>query len=346
MKMQMNKISRLLMLVALLTGASSATATDIKIATIAPNQSAWMGEMREAAKIVKERTDGRVNLKFYGGGVQGTSPKVMQKIKIGQLHGGVFAPTDFIKTYSNINLYGMPFAFESWDEMRYVRERMDEELAAGFNDVNFTTYGFVGSFSVILSNVPVTSQSDLRGKKVWLPEGDVITFEALKAVNLSPVSLPVTDVLTGLQTGLLDMAAIPPEIAVALQWHTRVKYFTDMPVLYAMSFLAIDNRTLRKLSDEDQGILQEVLSASYKKMDAQASLDSADAAQALINIGIQKIAPADGEQDRLFATMNDTNRGIAQKGMLSLSLFETMQGHINDFRSASADSATATPNGN
>jgi len=323
-----------------------AYATDIKIATIAPNQSAWMGGMREAGKLIKERTDGRVNLKFYGGGVQGTSPKVIQKIKIGQLHGGMFAHSDFMKTYGDISLYGMPFAFESWEEIRYVREQMDVDLAAGFNRLNFETYGFVGSFAMILSNEPVRNQSDLRGKKVWLPEGDVMTFEALKALNLSPVSLPVTDVLTGLQTGLLDMAAIPPEVAVALQWHTRVKYFTDMPLLYAMSFLAIDKRTINKLSAEDQAVLNEVLAATYKTMDSQSAIDSVDATEALVDIGIQKIAPDEGELDNLLATMSDTNRGMAQKGLVTLSLFETMQGHISDYRNGSSKTKTGVPSGN
>ena len=344
--MQKTKLLFVVMLGALMGLSSTANAVDIKIATIAPNQSAWMGEMREASKIIKERTEGRVNLKFYGGGVQGPPPKVLQKIKIGQLHGGVFAPTDFMKTHGDSNLYGLPFAFESWEEMRYVREKMDADLTAGFDKLNFKTYGFVGSFSMLLSNEPVRSQKDMRGKKIWLPEGDQITFEALKALNLSPVSLPVTDVLTGLQTGLLDMAAIPPEFAVALQWHTRVKYFTNMPVLYAMSFLAIDNRTLKKLSDTDQTILNEVLTASYKKMDSQSSIDSVDATEALVDIGIQKVEPAAGELDGLLTTMSNTNRGMAERGIVSLSLFERMQGLIRDYRNGSSSSDGSARSGN
>jgi len=344
--MQMTKLSIALVLGALLGSMSAAYATDIKIATIAPNQSAWMGEMRNAAKIVKERTSGRVNLKFYGGGVQGTSPKVLQKIKIGQLHGGVFAPSDFVKTYGEINLYGLPFAFESWEEMRYVRAQMDADLAAGFDQLNLQTFGFVGSFAMILSNEPVRNRTDLKGKKVWLPEGDLITYEALKGLNLSPVSLPVTDVLTGLQTGLLDMAAIPPEVAVALQWHTRVRYFTDMPVLYAMSFLAVDKRILNKLLDDDQAVLAEVLAESYARMDASAPAESLNAAEALVEIGIEKIDPDAGELDSLLTSMSDTNLGLAQKGVLPLGLFETMQGHIDDFRAGSAQAEVGEFSGN
>ncbi|MDX1405206.1 MAG: TRAP transporter substrate-binding protein DctP [Woeseiaceae bacterium] len=344
--MQKLLVATALTLTVLIGGQTTASAADIKIATIVPNQSAWMVQMREAGKTIRERTEGRVNLKFYGGGVQGASPKVLQKIKIGQLHGGVFSPTDFMKTYGDVNLYGLPFVFESWEEMRYVREQMDAELAAGFEELNFVTFGFVGSFSMILSNEPVRNQSDLRGKKVWLPEGDLITFEALKALNLSPVSLPVTDVLTGLQTGLLDMAAIPPEVAVALQWHTRVKYFTDMPVLYAMSFLAIDKRTMDRLSGEDRAVLEEVLRDTYASMDQQSSADSLDAVEALVDIGIDRVEPDAGELEELLATMSDTNLAMAQKGILPLSLFETMQGHIHNYRNNSPQGDAGPLSGN
>lgn len=344
--MQMTRFLTALVLGALVIGMSPAYATDIKIATIVPNQSAWMTDMRAAGKTIRERTDGRVNLKFYGGGVQGASPKVLQKIKIGQLHGGVFSPTDFMKRYGDVNLYGLPFAFESWEEMRYVRKQMDADLAAGFEELDFVTFGFVGSFSMMLSNEPVRNQADMRGKKVWLPEGDLITFEALKALNLTPVSLPVTDVLTGLQTGLLDMAAIPPEVAVALQWHTRVKYFTNMPVLYAMSFLAIDKRTMNKLSAEDRAVMMEVLSDTYARMDAQSSVDSRDATEALVEIGIKKVEPDEGELDDLLLTMSETNLAMAKKGILPLALFETMQGHISDYRNGNPQTEVGALSGN
>ena len=344
--MKITKFIKAFVLVALVISMSPAYATDIKIATIAPNQSSWMIDMRAAGKTIKERTDGRVNLKFYGGGVQGASPKVMQKIKIGQLHGGMFSPVDFTKLYSNINVYGLPLAFESWEEMRYVRERMDADLAAGFDEHNFVTFGFVGSFAMILSNEPVRNQTDMRGKKVWLPEGDLITFEALKTLKLSPVSLPVTDVLTGLQTGLLDMAAIPPEVAVALQWHTRVKYFTDMPLLYAMSFLAIDKRTMSRLSAEDRAVMTEVLSETYVRMDARSSIDSLGATQALVDIGIKKIDPDMGELDKLLTTMSVTNLAMAKKGMYSLALYETLRGHINDYRNGSSQTEVGALSGN
>lgn len=339
MKMQKRKstkafASRVLAFALMFAAISPALAVDIKIATLVPNQSQWMQDMRAAGKSIAEKTDGRVTLKFYGGGTQGTEDKVLQKIKIGQLHGGTFSPTDFMKQYSAINVYGLPFVFESWDEMRYVRERMDPILEAGFDDLGFVTFGFVGSFSVVLSNVPIANYSDMKGKKVWLPQGDTVSYEAMRRLQLSPVAVPVTDVLTGLQTGLLDIAAIPPEVGVALQWHTRVKHVTDMPVAYAMTFLAISSRMFNKLSAEDQAVLHDVLGDVYARLDGKAESESQNAMRALEKFGIEAVEPEDGQFEELQRTINDTNLELAKEGVFPLDLYEKMQGHIRDFRAS------------
>lgn len=333
------RYSRTLLTVAVLAlgiGASVANAVEIKIATLVPNQSQWMQDMRAAGKVIEERTSGRVKLKFYGGGVQGSEAGVLRKIRIGQLHGGTFAPTDFMKQNRAVNIYGLPFVFENWDEMRYVRERMDPLLEAGFDDLNFVTFGFVGSFSMVLSNEPISNHADMKGKKVWLPQGDTVSYEAMKRLQLSPVALPVTDVLTGLQTGLLDIAAIPPEVAVALQWHTRVKYFTDMPVAYAMSFLAVDKRTFNKLSADDQAVMKEVLTDVYTKIDRNASEESRNAMQALEKIGIQKVAPDAGQFAELQNTMAESNRAMADEGVYPIELYDQMLAYLAEFRNGDA----------
>lgn len=325
--------------------APVANAVDIKIATLVPNQSQWMQDMRSAGKLIEERTAGRVKLKFYGGGTQGTEDKVLQKIKIGQLHGGTFSATNFMKDYGAINLYGLPFVFKSWDEMRFVRERMDAELASGFSSLNYVTFGFAGSFAVVLSNQPISKYEDMKGKKVWLPQGDFVSYEAMRRLQLSPVSLPITDVMTGLQTGLLDIALAPPEIAVALQWHTRVKYVTDMPVVFALSFLAINKRTFDRISGDDQGIVKEILSGVYEKIDQKAPAESANAMEALVNIGIENVEPSDGQFDELQSTMNVFNREMAVDGAYPIDLYEKMLDFRAEFRNNHQDGGGAESGG-
>ena len=330
----MRKTMMSLAAIVLMIGGQSAVAqTQIKIATLAPQNSSWATEFQSGAKEIEERTAGRVKLKFYWGGAQGAESKVLQKIKIGQLHGGTFSPTDFQERYPDVNIYGLPFFFESHDEVDYVRDRIDQKLRKGFEDLGFRTFGFAGGgFAYILSNDPVRSHEDLKGKKVWLPEGDLISYEAMKALQLSPVPLPVTDVLTGLQTGLIDIVAIPPVVALALQWHTKVKYVTQIPVLFAMGFMAVDNRALRRVSAEDQKIMADVLGRVYAEVDAASKSEGENAVEALLGVGIENVEPLPGEVERLRVAMLDTNRQMAQRGMFSTELLEEMQAYVDEYR--------------
>ena len=333
---------------------SANAATQIKVATLVPKASSWGSKIDAARAVIKERTEGRVILKVYYGGVQGNSAKIKQKIRIGQLHGGDFTPTDFQDKMPNLNLYGLPFVFDSIDEVNYVRELMDETLSAGFAEQGYVTFGFAGDFAIILSNNPVRGLGDLRGRKVWLPEGDAISDRALKKLQLVPNSKPISDVMTGLKTGLFDVVAIPPAAAVALQWHTAVKYLTDMPVIYAMQFMAIQKRVFDKLSAEDQVVMREVLSEVYSEINEQAPVDAANARDALANSGIIVVEPNSGEFEEIQKIMSENNLDMAKQWLFSLELLETMRRHIAEFRSEHAagqdplanDEATAAATGN
>lgn len=319
--------------------------TQLKIATLAPQNSGWATKFTAGAKEIESRTDGRVKLRFFWGGAQGNESKVQQKIKIGQLHGGTFSPTDFQGPYPDLNIYGLPFFFQSPEEIAFVREKLDPTLEKGMEELGYKTYGFAGGgFAYILSNEPVRGQEDLRGKKVWLPEGDEISYEAMKGLNLSPVPLPVTDVLTGLQTGLIDIVAIPPVVALALQWHTKVKYVTQIPVLYPMGFLAISERAMRRVSDEDQAVIDEVMNGVYASVDAESWAESDNAIDALLSVGIENVEPLDGEIDRIREAMAVTNRRMAEEGLFSLQLLEEMQQYVDEYRSGNPDAVAASGN--
>ena len=108
-----------------LTLALPSGAAVLKIATIAPEGSEWMVEHRGAATKIKELTDGRVTLKFYGGGVMGNDRKVLRKIRIGQLQGAAFTTSGLAERYPDIVLYGMPFVFRSQDEVDFVRQKLE-----------------------------------------------------------------------------------------------------------------------------------------------------------------------------------------------------------------------------
>ena len=308
----------------------------IKIATLAPQNSEWAEKFQKGSIEIQERTENRVKLKFYWGGAQGNAKKILQKIKIRQLHGGTFSPTDFQEVYPDLNIYGLPFLFKDFDEVNYVRDRVDNQLEQGFKKLGFNTYGFAGGgFAYILSNEPIREYEDLKNKKIWLPQGDLISYEAMRSLNLLPVPLPMTDVLTGLQTGLIDIVAIPPVVALALQWHTKISYITRVPVLYAMGFLAIDSKIINRINTDDQKVLNEVINRIYSEVDSNSQQDSENAYEALSKIGIQEIQFDGDEYQKLTDLLEKPTKEMANDGFYSLELFNEIKMYIDDFRKSS-----------
>ncbi len=327
----MKKLFITLMVLMLSTPAMAVT---LKIATATPNGSQWMKDMRAGAAEIKERTEGRVQIKYYGGGVKGDDAKVLSLIRIRQLQGGAFTPSALSAQYSDLNLYGMPLVFNSEDEAAFVRSRMDARLQQGLEDTGFVNFGFATSgFASILSSTPVKTLADLKGKRVWVPEGDSIGYASMQALSLNPVTLPLTDVLTGLQTGLVDIVAIPPIVALLLQWHTKVKYVTQVPLVYSYGFMAIDKKTFDKISAEDQQIVRDVMGAMYRNFDQVNIEDNRAAFDSLVRSGIEEVEFDAGEFEKTRELLLASNLKLGNAGAFTLDLYEEMLRYIEQYRS-------------
>src|SRR5690348_4078572 len=148
--MKMNKYVFGLILCGALSCANAATT--IKIATIAPDGTAWMREMRAGADAVKKKTEDRVEIKFYPGGVMGDEPTVLRKIKIGQLQGGAFTGGELSQVDKNAQVYSMPFLFKTQDEVDKVRTQLDPFLKQSLAKAGFETLGISGGgFAYLMS---------------------------------------------------------------------------------------------------------------------------------------------------------------------------------------------------
>ncbi len=265
MKKAFNIIS--VTLIALLCSAGVAAQT-LKFATIAPAGTTWMNEMEAGADRVKQRTGGRVELKFYPGGVMGNDQSVHRKIKIGQLHGGAFTQSGLAQVNSSIQAMGLPMMFRSLDEVDYVRERMDPVLKREMESSGFILLGISdGGFARILSKQPMQDLAALRASKVWVPEGDQVALTAFRALGITPISLPIADVFTGLQTGLIETVPVNPTSAIAFQWHSSTAYMTDVPITFLIGLLVVTKKEFDKLKAEDQAVLREEMGAVFKRLD-------------------------------------------------------------------------------
>ena len=310
----------------------SADAKRLKIATLAPAGTTWMKEMKAGANLIAERTEGRVKLKFYPGGVMGNDQSVHRKIKIGQLHGGAFTPGGLAQVDSGIQSLGLPMMFKSFDEVDYVRARMDPVLKQQMEANGFVLLGISeGGFVRILSKKPMQNLESIRNSKVWVPAGDRIGQMAMSALGITPISLPISDVFTGLQTGLIETVTVNPASAIAFQWHTSTSFMTEVPISYLIGVMAIQKKAFDKLSPDDQQIVREEIGKVFKRLNTINRSDNQAAKAALKNQGITFVTPDPGEIERWKSIADQSIEEMVETGVISSENVDRVRGHLQSF---------------
>lgn len=292
----MNSIKTLIVSSLIALSTSQAMAATLKIATVVPNGSSWMNEMKAAAKEVKQKTDGRVKIKYYPGGVMGSDKTVLRKMRSGQLHGGAIAAGALAHIYNGVQLYSLPFTFNNLEEVHHIRKTFDPIISQGLANNGFELLGLSeGGFAYLMSNKALTQAADIQGQKVWVPEGDLIGNEIFKVAGINPIASPISNVYTGLQTGLLDTVTINPSGAIALQWHTKVSHLSDEPLLLIMGMLVVDQKAFKKIKADDQAIVKEAVAAAFKRLDTLNAEGDIGARAALQKNGITFDKPSGTE---------------------------------------------------
>ena len=315
----MNQIKKFLLFISLVVCTSSVASANqvFKIATLAPQGSEWMNFIQAGADKITEETDGRVKFKFFAGGIQGSDSKVLRKMRNGQLHGGAFSAGSLGDMTPSVLLYGLPFLFNNEQEVSLIRAEFDDYVEQSLRDSGLVTFGFAGGgFAQILSNSKVSNLQDLKGKRVWIPEGDTVSYKGMEHFGLSPVTLPITDVLTGLQTGLVDVIGASATAALVLQWHTKVSHLSTMNVSYLYGLLGISEKYYQKISPADQEIVQRNFRKVYKQMETLSAKDDARAAEALIGSGITVVEPEPGFVQDVQSRSRELWKQVAASGEL------------------------------
>ena len=279
-------------LCALLLSALSAIAPAqaqqvIKIATVAPEGSAWMRELRAAGAEVQSGSQGRVLVKFYPGGVMGSDQVVVRKMRFGELHGGMLTSSELAVTYPDAAVYSLPFQFENWAQVDKVRPLIDPLLAKGFeaHGMHMLAASSIG-FAYIMSTKPLHNREDMERAKVWIPQNDAIAERTFKSAGVSTIPLPLGDVFTSLQTGLVDTVANTPSGAVAMQWHGKVKYMINLPLTFVVGYVVLDGKVWRQLSAADQAVVGKAFAGAAARMDANIKRDDAAALEAMKKQGL------------------------------------------------------------
>ncbi len=319
--------------VCIILGFQQVHAHTFKIATLAPDGTNWMKEIRKGAKNISKLTDNRVKFKFYTGGIMGNEKNVLKKMRIGQLQGGAFTSTILSGIYQDAQIYNLPFLFRSNDEIDYVRSKMDDAYKKGFAEHGLVVLGMShGGFAYIMSNTPIKTIEETRNKKVWLPEGVEMVAAVYKAAHITSIPLSMADVYTGLQTGMIDTIGSNPTGAIAFQWHTKIKYVTDMPLIYTLGVLAVDKKAFNKLATKDQTIVLTEMGKIMDKLGEINRQDNAAARDALKKHGIKFIGLTADERKPWQAIAAQATKQLGKDNAYSAQMYGTLLQHLNDFR--------------
>ncbi len=332
----MNKLIACLILITAGLFSAVTEAQTLKIATVVPEGSAWMKAMRDGAAEIKQRTADRVDLKIYGGGVQGSDKQVQRKMRTGQLHGGTFTAGALSNFQRDAGIYSLGLLLGNNEEVLYVRQQLDAELTARLYAAGYVSFGFAGGgFAYMMSKKPLRTGADMFGQKIWTPEGDDLSVAALQAIGVAPVSMPITDVMTGLQTDLLDSVAVPPVGAVVLQWHTRLKYISDLPLAYVYAAILLDRKAFERLQPDDQQVVREVLERVYQGFEASGQSDNEAALQALQSSGLELVQPDPVEVEQWRDAVALSHVKLTEAGKIDAVLLQQIQQLLAEYRSRS-----------
>lgn len=324
--------------------ATAAEAQTLKIATLAPEGHTWVKEMREAGANIKARTAGRVEVKFFPGGVMGNADAVMRKMKLGQLQGGALTGAELTPVYRDASVYSLPFLFNDLAEVDYVRAKVDPLLRAGFEKSGMVAVGLSGGgFAYLMSTKPIANKDDLRSTKVWVPQNDRIAQVAFEKGGVNPIALPIGDVNTSLQTGLLETVGITTGGAIAFQWHTRVKFVVDLPLTYVMGVLVLDQKAFNRIAAADQPIVREEFAQAFADMDAAGKRDNDSARAALVKQGIVFKTPNAEEIGYWRGIGEQTLKQMLANHEISKDLLDTIQKLKAEFRAKSVATAGKAP---
>jgi len=308
-------------------------AKTFKIATTAPDGTYWMKQMRLGAQEIKEETEGRVKFKFYPGGVMGSEEVTLKKIRIRQLQGAAVSNGVLTSFYADSQVYSLPMIFNSFEEVDFVRGFIDEKIIKGLDDGGMISFGLSeGGFAYAMSTSPINKIEDLNTHKIWTPTNNKQAEVTLRSFGLTPIPLNIGDVLTGLQTNLIDTVAISPIVAIALQWHTQIKYITNVPLTYLYATLLIDKKSFKKISSKDQKIVKRIMTNIFKKIDAQNRKDNVAAFTALTKQGIEVLSPNSESLNLWYKKGKLARESIKTNGVLSKSSYNEINNLLNQFR--------------
>ncbi len=235
----------------------------IKLGTLAPEGSVWHDALLEARQEWLAITDGEVELRIYAGGVLGGEDEMVRKLQRRSLDAVGISGGGLPHLDDSVDVLNIPLLFESYEELDYVRDRIAPELERRLETRGFKVLSWSdGGWAYFFAKSPVRTPDDLRKLRLWISSGNPEAEKLFRDFGLRVVPLPVTDMLTGLQTGLVEAIDVPPLFALLDRSYRHASYMTDLRWAPVNGAVAISSRAWRKIPARYHDALEAAIRAA------------------------------------------------------------------------------------
>jgi TRAP-type C4-dicarboxylate transport system substrate-binding protein len=285
----------------------------IKFATIAPEGSSWMIQMRALDKTLREKSQGKLSFRFYPGGVAGDEPNVLKKIRIGQIHCAGFTGTGLERILPEVRVLDLPFLFRNDQEVDLVHKELRDYFSDRFREKGFEMLAWAEVGNVhLFSKKPIRRIEDLSGLKIW--SVDQVAKATFSAMGNNPIPLPITDVTTALNTGMIDTVYAPPLGALVLQWHSYTQYMSALPLNNVTGAILITKKAFDRLPPELAQLLKDTINKGMIDLTTKLREEAQGAVEQIQMSGLEVIpAPTGPDLEKIYKVHDQVAQRLTGK---------------------------------
>ena len=231
--------------------AAPLSALTLKIGTVAPAGSPWDGVLHRLSGQIDKISNGEITTRIYAGGIAGDEPDMIRKMRIGQLQGAALTQLALGQIVPEILALNVPYMIRSDGEFQYVMDKMRPYFVERFRRAGYELLTWFGAGWVhFFARKPLTTPDDLRAMRLGVPSGSDEILGEWKALGFNTVSLPISDILTGLETGSVDAFYSPPSVAAIFQWFLSAAHMSPLKVTPVIVGLLVEERVWKQIPEE------------------------------------------------------------------------------------------------
>ncbi len=260
---------RAALIAAVLATASVASAQSIKLASVVPENSIWDQSLKQMAAEWSRETGGRVTLTVYGGGSQGDEPTVLRKMRLDALQAAALTGVGLGSIDPAFNVFNVPFFLESYDELNAVTDALTPVIARRVESKGFVLLNWGhGGWTQVFTKKPVKTVDDLKKAKLWTSAGNDRMVQWFKANGFEPRAMAMTDIMTGLTTGMVEAVPTTPLAALLFQWYKQTPNMLDIGLAPVIGATVVTKKAWNAVPAADKPRLTAAAIAVQKQLQA------------------------------------------------------------------------------